>query len=105
MSVTETELKPKMELPLVWRVQVLEYRSGAPWPLTTIDLREDGHLIVNGPVGAAYEALFRAARKATTLLAAQTMAETIRADWEAGRSQQTEAHTKAPGHEGEGGTV
>lgn len=72
-------------LPMVWRVQVSGYRSGAPWPVLTMEIREDGHIEVHGAVGRAYEALFRSCRKATVLLARQTMEETIRADFAAAK--------------------
>lgn len=40
------DLKSKAELPLDYTITVNQFRSGAPWPIATLNVRSDGHVTI-----------------------------------------------------------
>lgn len=40
------ELQSKTELPLAFTITVNQMRSGAPWPIATLNVRNDGHVTI-----------------------------------------------------------
>ena len=70
-------LTPKMDMPIQWQVVVTEMRSGAPWPVATIQFLEGGACRLVGSATAAYAPLLSATKKAATTLALQTMKQQL----------------------------
>ena len=72
----ECELMSKTELPATWVVQVCEMRSGAPWPVASLPVREDGHVTLQGVPGIEsqiYMPLLAATKKAMAALTRATL--------------------------------
>jgi len=40
------DIHPKAELPLDFSITVNQFRSGAPWPIATLNVRSDGHVTI-----------------------------------------------------------
>lgn len=40
------DLQPEAELPLAFSITVNQFRSGAPWPIATLNVRSDGHVTI-----------------------------------------------------------
>lgn len=40
------DIHPKAELPLDFSITVKQFRSGAPWPIATLNVRSDGHVTI-----------------------------------------------------------
>lgn len=58
-------------LPVMWSVVVNEQRSGAPWPVATIEGRSDGHVSLKGgpnAANAAFAPLFTGAKHVMGLM-------------------------------------
>jgi hypothetical protein len=70
-------LATKMDMPIQWQVVVTEMRSGAPWPVATIQFLEGGACRLVGSATAAYAPLLSATKKAATTLALQTMKQQL----------------------------
>jgi hypothetical protein len=73
-------LATKMDMPIQWQVVVTEMRSGAPWPVATIQFLEGGACRLVGSATAAYAPLLSATKKAATTLALQTMKQQLTAE-------------------------
>lgn len=70
------DLKSKTELPATWVVQVCEMRSGAPWPVASLPVRDDGHVTLQGVPGIEsqiYMPLLAATKKAMAALTRATL--------------------------------
>jgi hypothetical protein len=72
-----TPLATKMDMLIQWQVVVTEMRSGAPWPVATIQFLEGGACRLVGSATAAYAPLLSATKKAATTLALQTMKQQL----------------------------
>jgi len=70
-------LIPKMDMPIQWQVVVTEMRSGAPWPVATVQFLEGGSCRLIGSATQAYAPLLSATKKAATTLALQTMKQQL----------------------------
>ncbi len=70
-------LTPKMDMPIQWMVVVTEMRSGAPWPVATVQFLEGGSCRLIGSATQAYAPLLSATKKAATTLALQTMKQQL----------------------------
>ena len=71
------ELDPKMDMPVQWQITVTEMRSGAPWPVATVQYLEGGSCRLIGSASQAYAPLLSATKKAATTLALQTMKQQL----------------------------
>jgi len=72
--------KPSMEMPVQWQVIVTEMRSGAPWPVATVEFVEGGAVRLKGSATQAYAALLQATKKAAVSIALQSMKEALQND-------------------------
>jgi hypothetical protein len=72
-----TSITPKMDMPIQWQVVVTEMRSGAPWPVATVQFLEGGACRLIGSATQAYAPLLSATKKAATTLALQTMKQQL----------------------------
>jgi hypothetical protein len=66
-----------MDMPVQWQVVVTEMRSGAPWPVATVQFLEGGSCRLIGSATQAYAPLLSATKKAATTLALQTMKQQL----------------------------
>lgn len=72
-----TPITPKMDMPIQWQVVVTEMRSGAPWPVASVQFLEGGSCRLIGSATQAYAPLLSATKKAATTLALQTMKQQL----------------------------
>lgn len=75
-----SDLDPKMELPPVWQVTISEFRDGAPWPVGTVLIREDGHAVLQGAPGLVFGPLMTSTKRVVKALAETTMREQLMAE-------------------------
>jgi hypothetical protein len=93
----------KAGLPDVWHVIVCEVRSGAPWPVGTIRIREDGHAVLeDGRAGVLFGPLMGATRRVARALADQTMREALLEEMAAAGENRSERSDGANGDGEEG---
>ena len=77
---SESSLKPSMEMPVQWQIIVTEMRSGAPWPVATVQFLEGGACCLIGSAAQSYAALLQATKKAAITIALQSMKEALQSD-------------------------
>jgi hypothetical protein len=75
-----SEIKPSMEMPVQWQVVVTEMRSGAPWPVATVQVLEGGACRLIGSAAQCYAPLLNATKKAAVSIALQTLKEALQND-------------------------
>lgn len=75
-------LKSKTEVPPTWVVQVCEMRSGAPWPVASLAVRDDGHVAMQGVAGIEakiYMPLLASTKKAMMAMTRATLLQELQA--------------------------
>lgn len=80
MNSPEPNLKTSMEMPVQWQVVVTEMRSGAPWPVATVQFLEGGACRLIGSAAHCYAPLLQATKKAAVSMALQSMREALQND-------------------------